>query len=110
MNNLKRGHKAYWLRGGMIVPVTVTRKAYSRELYGIKRHQIGIRLKNGERLDVHPGKVAPTVDELVAVSRESRREAVENAEYQLKLSEAEVERRRAEIERLRNVPDPEVEE
>ena len=110
MIDLKRGDNAYWLRGGKIVPVTVTRKAYSQKLYGSKMHQIGIRLKNGERLDVHPGNVARTVDELVAVTRENRRQAFQNAEFHLRQAEAEVERRRAEIERLRNVPDPEVEE
>jgi len=110
MIDLKRGDNAYWLRGGKIVPVTVTRKAYSQKLYGSKMHQIGIRLKNGERLDVHPGNVAPTVDELVAVSRENRRQMVKNAEFYLKQAKAEVERRRAEVERLYALPDPKVEE
>ena len=110
MTDLKRGHNAYWLRGGRIVPVTVTRKAYSQKLCGSKMHQIGIRLKNGERLHVHPGNVAPNVDELVAILRESKRQAIQNAELQLKQAEAEVERRRAEVERLYALPDPKVEE
>jgi predicted DNA-binding antitoxin AbrB/MazE fold protein len=105
MNNLKRGDKAYWLRGGKIVPVTITRKVFGR-----RRLHIGIRLKDGEKLDVNPRILARTVDELLAIARESKRQAIENAELHLRQAEAEVERRRAEVERLRNLPDPKVEE